>query len=319
MIGSALKKLAKENNMLVSNGVAYGSLRGYAATLCEGGGWKRIDFSTRFPDPVQKTAFMDAVSSIGDKELLKRYRVIGLAMSDKVISVKFNDNPGTMKKLMAFLDWFIPLLGQYQAAPATHCAECGLEIQDHGSWFMIDGTCHHVHSACSEKVERSVNEQNEQEKQERTGSYLSGTVGAFLGAALGAVVWAIVLYIGYVASIVGLLIGWLAEKGYTLLKGKQGKGKIAILILAIIFGVLLGTLVSDVITVVSMINAGELGQLTYGDIPWLLAAMAVESPEYLRATLSNAGMGLLFAALGVFALLKKTGREVSDTKFIRLN
>ena len=116
MIGSALKKLANENNMLVSNGVAYGSLRGYAATLCEGGGWKRIDFSTRFPDPVQKTAFMDAVSSIGDKELLKRYRVIGLAMSDKVISVKFNDNPGTMKKLMAFLDWFIPLLGQYQAA-----------------------------------------------------------------------------------------------------------------------------------------------------------------------------------------------------------
>ena len=38
MIGSGLKKLAQENGMTVSNGVAYGSLQGYAATLSQGRG-----------------------------------------------------------------------------------------------------------------------------------------------------------------------------------------------------------------------------------------------------------------------------------------
>ena len=34
--------------------------------------------------------------------------------------------------------------------------------------------------------------------------------------------------------------------------------------------------------------------------------------EYQMATLQNCGMGLLFAFLGVFALLRKTGKEVKD-------
>ena len=43
LIGSGLKKLAKEYGMTVS-GVAYGSLGGFAATLSEGAGFKRIVF-----------------------------------------------------------------------------------------------------------------------------------------------------------------------------------------------------------------------------------------------------------------------------------
>ena len=34
--------------------------------------------------------------------------------------------------------------------------------------------------------------------------------------------------------------------------------------------------------------------------------------------LSNIFMGLLFAALGVFALLRKAGNEVADMKFVDL-
>ena len=50
MVGSGLKKLAKEHNMKVSSGVAYGSLGGYNATMSEGSGWKQIVFATLFPD-----------------------------------------------------------------------------------------------------------------------------------------------------------------------------------------------------------------------------------------------------------------------------
>ena len=38
MVGSGLKKLANEYGMTVSNGIAYGSLGGYAATMDEGSG-----------------------------------------------------------------------------------------------------------------------------------------------------------------------------------------------------------------------------------------------------------------------------------------
>ena len=51
MIGSGFKKLAAENGMKVSNGVAYGSLRGYAATLTDGSNCKQIVISTKFADP----------------------------------------------------------------------------------------------------------------------------------------------------------------------------------------------------------------------------------------------------------------------------
>jgi len=317
MIGGGLKKLAKENGMTVSNGVAYGSLRGYAATLSEGAGYKQIVFSSAFSDPVKKTEFLTAVGANGDKWLYKNYRVNRLGVSGGCVQITFHDTVGTMKKIRDFLDWFIPLLQQYEATTANICPECGFEVAE-DSWIMVDGICHHVHTVCGEKIARQIEADNQQEKEARTGSYLTGAIGAFLGAALGAVLWAVVLYIGYIASLVGLIIGFLAEKGYDLLKGKQGKGKIVILILAILFGVLAGTFATDAVTLAGMIRGGELPGILMGDIPAFILFMLADSPEYLRATLGNVGLGLLFAALGVFSMLRRAGKEVAGTRFVKL-
>ena len=121
------------------------------------------------------------------------------------------------------------------------------------------------------------------------------------------------------ASLVGLLIGWLAEKGYTLMKGKQGKGKIVILIFVIILGVLLGTLLPDIVSVAQMISAGELPGFTYGDIPLVIMKVMEVDAEYMSGTLGNAGMGLLFAALGVFSLLRKTKQDITGVTITKLN
>ena len=127
-----------------------------------------------------------------------------------------------------------------------------------------------------------------------------------------------VLLAGYVASIVGLLIGWLSEKGYNLLKGKQGKGKVVILIIAIVFGVVLGVFAADAISVAQVISETEGAVVTYADIPAFLLALLMTDGEYRSATLSNILLGLLFAGLGVFALLRKAGKEVADTKVVDL-
>lgn len=314
MIGSGLKKLAKENGMKVAAGVAYGSLGGFAATLSEGAGYKQIVFATRFPDAVKKTEFLEKVEQV---DLKKLYRVQNLGVSPKCLQVVFLDNPGTMKKIREFLTYFLPLLEEYGAAGANVCIECGTEITS-GKWLLVNGIAYHLHDSCAEKTAREIEADNQQQKDEATGSYLTGLVGALCGSAIGAVVWAIVLNLGYVASLVGLLIGWLAEKGYRLLKGKQGKAKVVILIAAILIGVVLGTVGGDALTLMDMMNSGELPGFAVADIPWFLATMWAESPEYRSGMISNIGMGLLFAALGVYAILKKAGQEVAGTKVVEL-
>lgn len=178
---------------------------------------------------------------------------------------------------------------------------------------MIDGVAHHMHESCAQLVSSQISEENDRMVAESKGSYFTGFLGALLGAVIGAIVWAIVLNMGYVASVVGLLIGFLALKGYDLLKGKQGEGKVAILIVVIILGVLLGTFAAEMFTVITMINAGELN-LEIAEAPLLVLAVLIEDPEYAGAVGGNALMGLLFAALGVFSLLKKAGQAVSGTK-----
>ena len=309
MIGSGLKKLAKENGMKVAKGVAYGNLHGFAATMCEGNGWKSITFSTVIADPAKKDIFMQNVNSV---DIQRTYRVRNLGIAPRNIEVVFLDSFGTMKKIEEFLAWFIPLLQQAGATGVHICPDCGSEVSS-GRWVMIDGVAHHMHESCAQHVTGQISEENQRRTEEMRGSYFTGFIGALLGAVIGAVVWAIVLNMGYVASLVGLLIGFLALKGYDLLKGKQGKGKVAILIVVIILGVLLGTFAAEALTVITMINDGELN-LEIAQAPLLVLAVLIENPDYAGAVGKNVLLGLLFAALGVFSLLKRAGQAVSGTK-----
>ena len=314
MIGTGLKKLAEQYGMKLDSGVAYGNLKGYATTLSEGAGWKRIDIATKIADPVQLTQLQTEVNGVN---LQKEYRVQELILGPKSITIVFHDNLGTMKKLEAFIEWFYPLLDGFGAAKVNICSECGSETAT-GVWYLIEGVAYYFHESCAQQVCDAIAQEDTQRKQEDTGSYVQGLVGAVGGAILGAVVWALVLLGGYVASIVGFVIGWLAEKGYNLLHGKQGKAKVAILIFAVVIGVLLGTVAADGITLAQMIGNGELPGFAYGDIPAMILAVFSEDAEYRSATISNVLMGLLFAALGVFTLLRKAGKEVADVKVINL-
>ena len=314
MVGSGLKKLANEYGMSVDKGVVYGSLRGFAATLSEGYGYKQITFATSFADLANRSRLMDMTNSV---DLKKQFGVQKLGIDARRIVVVFRDAAGTMKKISAFLDWFIPLLQEYGASGVNTCVDCGMEITS-GKWVLINGIAYYLHDGCAERTKRSIEADNTRRKDEATGSYLLGTLGAFLGSAAGAIVWAVVLYLGYVASIVGLLIGFLAEKGYNLLRGKQGRAKILILILAVIFGVLLGTLAVDVVSLAGMIGNGELPGFSMSDIPLMIWFLLTEDAVYRSATIRNTLMGLFFAALGVFSLLRRAGKEVSDAKYVEL-
>lgn len=305
MIGSAFKKFAQEKGLSVSSGVAYGKLYDYAVTLFDGSGTKNLVITTRFADAEKKQELMNELEQ---HNLMKEFQIQNISFAYDAIMVIFHDNPGTMKKFNAFIEYFFPLLPMYDASPANVCTQCGMELGG-DNWKLVNGIAYNLHSACAEKLAAEAEDEAAAEKEEKKGSYFMGLVGALLGGIIGAIPWALLLLLGYMASIVGVVIGWLAERGYRLLGGKNGKGKIAILAIAAIVGVVVGTFAADWIILSRMISGGELPGFTMGDIPVLIISLLVADAEYLRVTLGNIGLGLLFAFLGEWFFLKRAYKE----------
>lgn len=315
MIGSGLKKLAKENGMKVAGGYAYGSFRGYDCAFSEGAGYKLLVISTRLPDNIQEQALQAECES---RNLQKEFRVQELHIGKEGIAVNFLDNPGTMKCMSAFFDWFFPLLAKYSATPAGICPECGMPISGAGKWLLTNGVARHMHESCAAKLQERISHEEGKAAEEAPGSYGSGFLGALLGGLLGAIPWALLYLAGRVAAVLGLLIGWLSEKGYCKLGGKNGKGKALILIAAVIISVCVGTLLGEWLGAAKLVFQGEAYGFGYGDILPLMFALFTEDAEYRSLMLKNIILGLFFAALGIFVIVRKSIQSTSGSKFKEL-
>lgn len=310
MISAGIKKLAKENDLKISSGVAYGNLYGFASTFSEGNGYKRLVIVTTLPYPDWERWLK---AELDNTNIEREYRVKSISFNVKTIDIEFRDAAGTMKRINAFIEWFYPLLEKAYATKCKICAECGQPIEK-GTWKLINGVVYPLHKDCAIQLRNTLIEEHETEMAEQKGSYLMGFLGAILGAAIGAALWAGVYYMGYMASIVGFVIGILAERGYNLFKGKKGGLKVAILIVLVIAGVVVGTLAGEWLTLYTMMQEGELIGYTAKDLlPLLIEIIEVEE-EATAAVLKNIGTGVLFAALGVFALIRKTAKEAKPTK-----
>ena len=306
MITTKLLKLATQFGMKSSAGVAYGSVMGYATTFSEGNGYKLIAISTGFSDPAQISQLQALVNG---QDLKNQYLIQQISFGSRQIRITFRTTRNTEEKMQAFISWFYSLLPQYGATGISVCPVCGQPITD-GGWKLLGDTAYYMHEPCALQVRQSLEAQTTQKQEEDTGSYGWGLLGAILGAALGGVLWAVVLGFGYVAALVGLVIGLLAEKGYRLLKGKEGKAKVLILLLAVIFGVVFGTFLTEAYDIL------KLG-FAFQEIPQVLQIALMDS-EYTGYLIGRVLLGLLFAGLGVFSLLRKTGQEISGPRMINL-
>ena len=286
MIGTGLKKLANENGMKVANGLAYGTFRGYSVAFWDGSGTKTMMLSTSIRDVDVKSKFF---SRLGQVNYQKEYRVRELTTMDDGIVVVFNDTVGTLKKMDEFFNFFFPILDACGATKADVCSCCGQPF---------DGT------------ESDTRREEAAAKENDTGNYGMGLLGAFLGAVLGAIVWALIYMLGRVSVVGGLIIALFAVKGYDILHGRQGKGKIAIVLIMSLLGVVLGTFGGETIALIKEIAAGTLPGFVYGDAPVLVLALLANEPEYQSVVLNNLGMGVLFAAVGIYFILKKTHRSL---------
>ena len=88
MIGSGLKKFAQENGLRVAKGVAYGSFRGYAATLSEGSGYKMMVLTTKFTDPEALQQLQQRINAVN---VTREYRVQKLSFAPNGVCIVFGD------------------------------------------------------------------------------------------------------------------------------------------------------------------------------------------------------------------------------------
>lgn len=156
-----------------------------------------------------------------------------------------------------------------------------------------------------------------QETTEKQGSVIGGFIGALVGAAIGAIVWTLVGMAGYIASIVGFVIAFLAEKGYDLLKGRQGVIKMIVLIVCVALAVAAGTLGTYVWTIHNEYNE-QLSQLTEFEKKYFEIATEEEfmkdvlsDSEIQTEMIKDSALGLVFGIMGSIGLIAaaKNGKK----------
>ena len=142
---------------------------------------------------------------------------------------------------------------------------------------------------------------------EPKGSVIRGAIGALIGALLGAVVWALVGLLGYMTSIVGFLIAFLASKGYDLMHGRPGKWKLFILIVCVILAVVVGNIGTCAVQIHQVyVEESYSAYMNESLFYELMVPALLEDGDFTSAMVKDTLMGILFAALGCFGLLRQT-------------
>lgn len=152
--------------------------------------------------------------------------------------------------------------------------------------------------------------------QENQGNVAGGFIGALLGALVGAIVWALVGMLGYIASIVGFLIAFLAGKGYDWFKGRPGKIKVVILVLCVILAVFIGN-IGSYAWMIHDVYQEELALLSDLEKTQVVSeaeffVLLAAEPDLQIDFFKDFAVGLLFAGLGCFGVLRDSGRKKAE-------
>lgn len=305
MVGPGLKKLAEERSLTIAEGIAYGTVGGYTVTLSEGMGVKSVSVSADLSDDAvwERTA-----SALSDPQKQKEYRLQQLTRGRTSIAAVLTDTVGTIGRLKDCLDWLTETLTRCGAPGAAVCPVCHQPISSGNSGYLeIGGIAHLMHDACADSIGRQAQARTETVEAEEK-HYLRGTVGALLGSVVGAIPWIIVYLLGWFVGWLGFLIGAASAKGYQLLGGKPGKAKFWIILLCSLFGVVFGNFMAQAFSLFPLISDGTLN-FAYWQTPALVIDLLVIDAEFRSGMIADLGLGVLFAALGCWGVLKQVRQE----------
>ena len=320
-IGKGLKEFALQQGFTVDKKYAYGLYHGYMTTLFEGMGYKAMVVSVYLEDSEKRA--IEAWFHSG--EYVKRYNLTRYIVADSCIKVSFNDNGmGTMNKLKGLLELLTAYMEQSGVKNAEYCSICGKkfgetdynaetgETTDHGEKALVyfHETVLPVHTDCL-NTEAHALEQSKTNEAEQ-GSIGKGFLGAFLGALVGAIPWVIVQFFGWFLAVLGALIGFCSSYGYDKLHGKKGKIKILAVVICSVLAVVAAVYACEIISGMKAIGdlAKEYGQsITLSEQFNLTMDIIKTDPEIKSIISKDIGLGLLFAALGMYQIIIRLFRN----------
>ncbi len=302
MVQKFIKNIANENGLKLTKSVAYGVVNGYMVTVKGGYETSTVTFSGAITDECGSK--LSAVLS--SKEFVKEHNVMKFRVLRESVTVEFQNTFNTEKKMKGFVKVFPDVMKECGVIGDGFCTACGntIEAGQESNVVLINGVAHRVHAGCRNSLnERADVEQAKHETEEK--NLGKGILGAFLGSVIGGIVWAVAYYMGWFFSVIGALIGLLATKGYEKLGGKVCKAKVAIILLATVFGAIFGQVMGDFASIyVTYIPEGY----SIMDIPYIYMYYLTDA-EFLRLTLADFAIGLIFALAGAAGILAKTSKE----------
>lgn len=115
------------------------------------------------------------------------------------------------------------------------CKKCGADIADNATFCNYCGQPVAENAAAPEVIETPAAQEAPQLQPQKPENVVAGMIGAIVGALIGGASIVLLDQIGFVASISGFLIAFLALKGYEWLGGRlTKKGIVASIVLCLI-------------------------------------------------------------------------------------
>lgn len=243
MIWIGIYKFARERNLSMGAGFAYGRIGKQYIAMDEGVGYKRLLVYLYPPmgedDEARDAAILAALKDCDLKEFrLHQYGAVTIL--DGVAQLMFYDTVDTMKRMIRYIDEILPRLDDVNP-DSNRCAQCGGDLGDDAAFVLLDNRVVPMHGSCASSLEADVI--REEEKIRAEGSLSMGILGALAGGLIGAALYVLLwLVIWHTAAVVlaGLVTGSIASKLYDLLGGKKTKWKMLIVAVALVMAVLLG-------------------------------------------------------------------------------
>lgn len=238
------------------------------------------------------------------KELLQNYedenRISSFSREEDGVNIFINRDKKDMEYLGDLMKEFTRDLEKLQLG--NTCSNCRKESSP--EFIKLNNTILNSCSNCIQKLETAIYLKNN-----RPNNYIYGFIGALLGALIGSSLWIGVGVLGYVTSFGGFVIGFASVKGYEILGGKKTKVTAAIILISILTGVFFAEYVGVMIASFKL------------DPQWTIPLWISQTPylfiedNLLKDMLPSIGLGLVFAALGSWRLLKElfSAQEVEET------
>ncbi|HPJ03330.1 MAG TPA: hypothetical protein PKU80_10860 [Candidatus Limiplasma sp.] len=280
--------------------------------------------STQMPEALQKAALLRAEAIRMIEEALRTYKLakVRTENGNQYIAVEFRRTGRAVKYIGELIKTVSAGLAGLGFATSMVCGHCRQAIESGEVPVRVGHDVYPMHDNCAQAVERESDSQPET----KNGSLIAGVAGALLAAIVASIPWAVILAAGYMASIVGLLIGFVVSKGYDLLHGRQGRAKIIIVILCVLLSVALGQLLGTSYSIAQAYDETQAGLkeneymiMTKSEfILWSWPNLIWTDADARGEVLKNFGVGVFFALLGCYSMLLSLLRNSVSTRPKRL-